>query len=180
MFSSGRTRTPPSGSPSSDSKSDDESALEMWYVALTPTYQLETIMLELSEEEDAWSVVATSHVERVIFIMLWYFYFELLISSLISKYRQPYLDSNVRREGWRIRKKTWEGNQAQLSLGKKGHQTLEEGGGLSLKEGDHHGHGGPMVRWRRRVLKGCLDLEEVVLQGLSLLLDLNILLYICV
>jgi hypothetical protein len=70
MFSLGAHNTPPPGSPSSSSKSDDESALEMWYVALTPTYQLETIMLELSEEEDAWSVVATSHVERVIFIML--------------------------------------------------------------------------------------------------------------
>jgi hypothetical protein len=36
-FSLGRTRTPPLGSPSSGF--DDESALEMWYVAPMPTRQ---------------------------------------------------------------------------------------------------------------------------------------------
>jgi hypothetical protein len=36
-FSSGRTLTPPPGSPSSGSESDDDSGLEMWYVAPTPS-----------------------------------------------------------------------------------------------------------------------------------------------
>jgi hypothetical protein len=42
-----------------------------------------------------------------------------------------------------------------------------EGGGLE-EEGSHKGHGGLMVQWGRRLLQGCPDLEEVVLQVLSL------------
>jgi hypothetical protein len=45
--------------------------MEMLYVALTPTDQQETIMLELSEEEeeDVGSPATVSHDERIIFIM---------------------------------------------------------------------------------------------------------------
>jgi hypothetical protein len=57
-FSLGCTHTPPSGSPLSGSESDDDSGLEMWYVALTPMYQHETIMLESSLEEDVGSLAA--------------------------------------------------------------------------------------------------------------------------
>jgi hypothetical protein len=79
----------------------------------------------------------------------------LLISNLITKCRHSYSNSNVRREGWRLIKKTWQENQEQPSLGKKGHRVHEEvagregadrGGGLEKKEG-HQGHSGPMVRW---------------------------------
>jgi hypothetical protein len=69
-FSLGRTHTPPLGSPSSVSESDDESALEMWYVAPMLTHQQETIMLESSSSEENVGSPALNHVERVIFIML--------------------------------------------------------------------------------------------------------------
>jgi hypothetical protein len=49
-FSSGCTCTPPLGSPSSGSKSYDDSEMEMWYVAPMLTHQQqETIMLESLE-----------------------------------------------------------------------------------------------------------------------------------
>jgi hypothetical protein len=45
-------RTPPPGSPLSGSKSDDDSRVEMWYMAPTPTHpQQETIMMSSSEED---------------------------------------------------------------------------------------------------------------------------------
>jgi hypothetical protein len=78
-----------------------------------------------------------------------------------------------------LEKKTWQENQAQPSLDKKGRRvhgegaewegTGREGGGQSLEEeGSHQGHGGSMVRWGSRVLQECPDLEKVVLQSLSL------------
>jgi hypothetical protein len=73
----------------------------------------------------------------------------LLISSLITKYRQSDPDSNVRREDQRISKKI-DKKIKHPSLGKKGHRVHKEGvkrEGGGLKEGDHQGHGGPMVRW---------------------------------
>jgi hypothetical protein len=74
-----------------------------------------------------------------------------------------------------LEKKTWLENQAQPSLGKKGRRVDEEGAGWEgacqkgggLKEGGHQGHGGLMVWLGPRVLQGCPDLEEIVLQGLS-------------
>jgi hypothetical protein len=92
-----------------------------------------------------------------------------------------------------LEKKTWQGNQAQPSLGKKGRRVYEEGagrggdfeeeGGLLLKEeGGNQGHDGPMVWWEPMVLQGSLDLEEVVFQALSpqaLTRCLSFVLYMC-
>jgi hypothetical protein len=83
----------PSGLPSSGSKSNDDSSLEMWYMAPTPTHQQETIMLESllldKEQADAWSPATPSHVDRLCHDTYIFNYF---ISSLITRYRHSYLD----------------------------------------------------------------------------------------
>jgi hypothetical protein len=49
----GHTLTPPLGSLSSGSDSNNDSGVEMWYVAPTPMHQQqETIMLELSSSSE--------------------------------------------------------------------------------------------------------------------------------
>jgi hypothetical protein len=72
--------------------------VEMWYVALTPTHQQETIMLESSSEEEdpEGSGGGTEPHQKG---MSWSILRLLLhISSLINKCIHSYADLNVRRE----------------------------------------------------------------------------------
>jgi hypothetical protein len=153
-FSSRYTRTPPSGSPSSGSKSNDDSMLDMWYVALTPTHQQETIVIE---GVIIVVVRGTEPHQKGVFLVCHDRYFYVYLCPRIRKKNLTSKSSTTK--PWQ--KGHWvdeEGAEREGGMGREG-GGLKEGDFL-LEEGGHQGHDVSILRWGQRCSKDVWTLRK--------------------